>query len=432
VKQAWRFVLILGTLALPWRAPAPAAAEPALVLDRVIVLQRHGIRPPTKSAADLAPYATQSWPDWPVPPGHLTPHGANAIALLGQSLRQTYAHAGLFPAQGCPAGGSVFLWSDSADQRTRASGDALAGGLFPGCGLTARHLADGATDPLFHPGEAGLCPLDPRRAQEAIGQRIAADPDRFGPAAYAQARTRLRDILVPAPASCGTVPDRRCVLATGTDTVATTPRGAKLDGPLAVGASMSENLLLEYAEGMPLADVGWGRADAATLAEILPLHDLFADLTRRTPLIAAHNGALLARQILAVAEGNTPAGFDHAAPIPATARFVTLLGHDTNLSNLAGILNISWTLPGQPDQTAPDTALAVEIWRDPQDNARYVRLVVHYQTLAQLRTLAPFDADHPAPHVEVPIPGCGPSGSALCPLPRFHAIVTNALPRDCP
>ena len=38
------------------------------------------------------------------------------------------------------------------------------------------------------------------------------------------------------------------------------PAGPKGQGPMFVASSLAEDLLLEYAEGMPAADVGWGRA----------------------------------------------------------------------------------------------------------------------------------------------------------------------------
>ena len=40
------------------------------------------------------------------------------------------------------------------------------------------------------------------------------------------------------------------------------------------------------------------------------------------------------------------------------ARFLLLAGHDTNLSNLSGMIGLSWKLAGyQPDDTPPGGAL---------------------------------------------------------------------------
>src|SRR5271170_1023042 len=62
-----------------------------------IVLSRHGIRAPVHALTD---YARSAWPDlqsaWHVrEAGDLTPHGAQAIALLGAYYRAHYVSLGL-------------------------------------------------------------------------------------------------------------------------------------------------------------------------------------------------------------------------------------------------------------------------------------------------------------------------------------------------
>ncbi|MGC6744132.1 hypothetical protein ACP0HM_01685 [Escherichia coli] len=37
--------------------------------------------------------------------------------------------------------------------------------------------------------------------------------------------------------------------------------------------------------------------------------------------------------------------------LPTSVLFIA--GHDTNLANLGGALELNWTLPGQPDNTPP-------------------------------------------------------------------------------
>ena len=43
-------------------------------------------------------------------------------------------------------------------------------------------------------------------------------------------------------------------------------------------------------------------------------------------------------------------------------KLLALSGHDTNLVLMAGVFGLNWTLPGEPDGTAPSTALAFELW----------------------------------------------------------------------
>jgi 4-phytase/acid phosphatase len=68
---------------------------------------------------------------------------------------------------------------------------------------------------------------------------------------------------------------------------------------------------------------------------------------------------------------------------------MVFVGHDTNLSNMAGLFGLDWALPGEPDPTGPSVTLALELWRNPVSGERRVRPVVYYQTLDSLRSLKP-------------------------------------------
>lgn len=368
-------------------ALAAPAAQAAPVLQKVVILQRHGIRSPTKAPQDLAPYAQQPWPAWPVNPGELTDRGAAALARMGDGLRRHYAAL----LGDC---GRIFVWADNADQRTRQSGNIMAAALAPGCKLTAQ-WASGADDPLFHGNRT--CPADGDAARVAVAARldgvIAARRK-----AYEAARRKLADILGHSD--------------TGNNTVS---KGGRLDGILGDASSLTENLYLEYAQAMP--QPGWSRMHRADLDTIMPLHEMASDLTRRTPLLAAHNGTQLAEQILASSN-------DSQGPIavPATARLILLAGHDTNIANIAALLGIDWALPGQPDATAPDTALAFEIWAD--KGRKFVRLRVFYQTLDQLRDLS---LVKDPPHVDLKLAGC----NLACPIDQVSTRLRAAMAQEC-
>ncbi len=386
MRVSAKLLLLLLLLLL---APCAPAATASPVLDKVIILQRHGVRAPTKAPADLAPSARDPWVSWPVAPGELTDHGANALARMGEALHHHYAR--ILPNGDCSR---VFVWADNADQRTRQSGWVMAKALSPGCDASA-HWADGEDDALFH-GEK-TCPADPRAAQEAVAARlpsvIAARQK-----AYDTARRKLADIL----GKDG-----------GADNIVR--KGGKLEGALGEASSLTENLYLEYAQGM--AHPGWGRMSRTDLEAIMPLHDMASNLTRRTPLLAAHNGSLLAQQIVALLTGKPG-----RVAVPTAARVILLAGHDTNLSNIAAMLGASWTLPKQPDSTAPDTALAFEVWND--KGRVFVRLRVFYQTLDQLRDVSVL---RDPPHRDLALPGCGQD----CPLSKVASALDSAMAKEC-
>ena len=110
---------------------APAADYELL---SAVIVSRHGVRSPIAGTPSLASIAADPWPSWPVPPGHLTPRGAELARLLGVYYRDHYVARGLLPAQGCPQPGAVFAWAD-IDQRTRVTAQSLLDGMFPDCGL---------------------------------------------------------------------------------------------------------------------------------------------------------------------------------------------------------------------------------------------------------------------------------------------------------
>ena len=383
---------------------ARVAAEPApgSVLERVVILQRHGIRAPNLSPA-VAAYAVDPWPAWPVAAGELTPHGTAALKTLGAELRRTYAAAGLFAAEGCPAPGVILLHADNATARTRESAAALATGLAPACDLPVQTVVGPAPDPLFVGLDDAVCPFDPVAARAAMLDGIGGDLARPGPG-YSAAMAALAAVVSPGGCQAGA----RCLTA-GANTLSIRRGQVRLDGPLADGAALAESLALSYAEALPGA--GWGRLDAARLAALTPVHTIFANLLRRPSYVAAHAAAPLARAILAHLQ----------APAEMGEKLVVFTGHDVNVTNVAALFGVDWTLPGQPDETAPDTAMIFELWRGPDDQPR-VSLAVRYQTTEALRTAGA------SALLPLALPGCDGNG---CSLAALTTQIARKLPPDC-
>src|SRR5580698_6154199 len=124
-----------------------AHGENNLVIDKAVLLMRHGVRPPTHNPALDPAIAPDAWPVWAVPYGYLTPHGAQAFTLLGAYDREKLTAYKLLPKSGCPDGVTVYT---DVDERTVKTGEAFVVGLAPGCDIAVNH-AVGHTDPLFSP-----------------------------------------------------------------------------------------------------------------------------------------------------------------------------------------------------------------------------------------------------------------------------------------
>jgi 4-phytase / acid phosphatase len=406
-------------LAILLAVPASAGAEPRL--DRVVLVSRHGVRAPTASPAALDKMTGRPWPAFPAEPGELTRHGAEALSRMGAYLRTVYARAELLPETGCPPPNAVQVWADGAASRTLRSGQILADAFAPDCGLVARHGPVGALDPVFDSGR--VCPLDPAEALAALQRRTAggaAVTDRPADKAIAA----LKGIL--GPKACAAV---AAACLDGPSTLVSGPDGPRIAGPLALAAPVSENLLLAYAEGLPADQVAWSAGAPGTLAVLAAAHRRAADLLHRTPEIAVFRAATLLRMLADFLAGEAPRGLG-VPPIGSRARLLVLAGHDTTLSNLAGALGLGWSLPGQPDPTAPGATLAFEVWRNPETGARTVRVRIYAQTLDQLRAarvLGPLD-----PPVSLPLAiGICQARDGACGLETFAANVRAALPPAC-
>lgn len=370
-----------------------------------MVVFRHGVRAPLQGEAAAAHYADEAWPQWSTPASLVTPHGRKAVQLSGEYLRQWLMQQALLPRNGCPAPGSLTVWANT-DQRTIDSGALLADALAPGCNVQAGHRAVGSNDPLFRPIEAGAVPFDANAAVAAI-QRETGGPAALlqGHAAELQA---LQQILgcTKTPCDFARMPSTLKPSADG--------RGLALGGPIDLTSGTGEVLLLQYAEGMPLSQVGWGRATPKRLAQVSRLHALLFDIYARPHYMASRSGAPLARDVLQ--------RFGDAGA-PKVSVFV---GSDTHIAALSSLLGVHFHLPGYgADDPPPGGALVLGLWRTP-DGQRSVRAQYLAQSLDQLRTLAALDLDHPPLQQTLALGVCAGEQRMACPLPAF----TQALERQ--
>jgi 4-phytase/acid phosphatase len=391
------------------------------VLKYVVIVSRHGVRSPTGKTDLLNAYSAKPWPAWSVPPGYLTAHGAKLMTLMGAYDRKLFAQEGLLGAAGCTDAERVSIVADS-DQRTRETGKALAEGMFPGCSVAVRALTEGTPDPLFHSLEAGIGHPDKALATAAVSGRIGGNPAALAEAYRPQLDT-LEEVLLgckPGPACAGAQSSLFDIPSS-----ITPGKGdhlVDLRSPLGTAATMAENVLLEYTEGMDAAQVGWGRVDANNVRELIQLHSASVDVANHARYIARVQSSNLLRHILdsmeQAATGKAVAG----ALSKTDDRMLLLVGHDTNLENISGALGLSWIIDSRRDDTPPGGALIFELWKDTITGGYSVRTSYMAQTLDQMRNATPLSLQSSPERVPIFVPGCGQADGS-CRWMEFQSAV---------
>ena len=417
-------------LAVLGAGPLSACAED-LTLVKVVVLQRHGVRPPS-STKEITPLAADPWPTWDVPDGQLTGHGRRAIAELGKWEAQMLQARGLL-GERCPKPGDVFAWANSGYQRTIDTADTLLTVWFPGCGLKAGHLNTTDQDPLFMASRFEVGRLDQEQASNAVRERMGGDLERPGPR-HAMLLAELQSVVRCCAASVcqKTVQKESCTLADRPSALSPTADGRNVDwtGPMGEAATIAQVLLLEYANGFPPEQVGWGRAATAdAVVRLSELRKIKYEYQERLPYIARRGASNLLQQILLALEaGAGPAPVD-VDPALAAAKLVLFVGSDTQVAEIGGILEAHWQLRGYlDDETPPGGGLVFELLQDPATRAQFVRLVFVAQTLEQIRGASALGPSNTPNYVPVLVPGCeGARPDGACPVASFIKLARSKM-----
>lgn len=404
------FILLIGISLTGGACLAKIPAKDHLHLERVVMFYRHGIRAPLDGEA--AEYlADRPWPVWSTPASYLTTHGSAGMALLGAYDRLWLTGAGLLPATACPAPGQVDIWTNK-EERTIKSGEALAQGLAPGCSLTVGHLPPGQSDPLFDPLQARAVPYDPAAAVASFTATYGSTARLVAP--YGKAIHTLEDILgcrhAGATAPCD------LVSLPGTVTVNADGSGIDLQGRVPVTSGTAEVFILEYVEGLPLDQVGWGRATRKRLTEVSRLHALLFDVHTRSPYMAPRSGGPIGHRIL------------DAVTAPDAPALTLLVGHDDGIAAVASLLGVHFRIDTYGYDDPPiGGALGFEVLRDTRSGQRYVRVFYQAQTLDQLRNLTPLTLQAPPVVQVLRMKACNYKGQALCPFDQFAAFLQDRL-----
>ncbi len=382
-------LLAAAILAAPLSTAQAADPADGLKLSRVVMVMRHSVRPPTKAQATPQGTTTQPWSSWTTPYGDLTPHGAQGAKLMGTYYRTLFGARGLLPREGCAPAGDVVVWASSKSRAIKTA-ESFVEGLQPGCGLKVARPESEETDVIFHPSSI----IDGDIALKAsLRQKpgIAAETK-----ALAKEFAVLKRVLGVDNAKQGS----HLEAAKGDN--------ASLEGALGLASTAGQTVLLEYVEGKPMSEVGWGRASKADIQAMLRFHPVKFRYEVGPPYVAQRYAAPVAKEILAALGGEA-----------GTGKLTLLVGHDTNIAALRGFLDAHFQPADYPqDDPPPGGAMGFELLTNAQGKS-FVRAFYTAQSMDQLRELQPLTAANPPAYSYFAIPGC----TALCPLETFQKVV---------
>jgi len=418
------------TLALCCASFVAAQTTDDTQLKQVIVFGRHSVRSALAPNSLLNTYSAQPFPVFSVPPGYLTTHGATLETLLGGYYRLWLTQEGLLTGKDSADAPLVYVRANTLE-RTRASAQAFAAGLLPLASVNVNYVQQGS-DPLFDPVGAGVAELDSQMAVAAVAGRIGNDAQSLA-SAYASELALTRSVLFDYPlsqnATPATPPGKVDVTAIPFSVAAGQP-GASVDlGGLLTANFATDPFVFEYADGMPASDVGWGQLTSAGISQITRLTTLLFDLEYRTPYLDQVQSSNLAshvvRSMVQAATGNRMTG---SLGTPST-KVIVLIASDVNVTGLAGLFHLDWTLPGyQQNYCAPGGALVFELRQSQSTGEFIIRASYIAQTFDQLRNQTALTLTAPPASAPLFIPGCSVSNATFdCSLATFVQIAKNVI-----
>jgi 4-phytase/acid phosphatase len=442
-------MLVCLVLTLTISAPVPTLAQTitdaddGTTLKQIIIFGRHSVRAPLTDATELSPFAVDPFPDFKVSPGRLTPHGKQAEILLGSYYRKYLLHEGLLTGNDRTDAERSYFRSNSVE-RSYVTAHAFGTGLIPRSkvGVHSYPFDDTASvpDPVFDPIRAKVVEVDTDRAVREA--RALFNNGKALASAYSGEYSLIRSVLFDYPLGTQPPPDtpKHKVDLTSQAITLTANPPAKLytGGVINVGGLMSvinvaDPFIMQYADGLPLNKVAWGRLTPEQLSQQTRLVSLLFNIELLSPYLNKVQSSNAASHVLRAMEQIVTGEDIRGAFGNARSRTVVVISSDGYVAGLAGMLQLHWQLQGyQPDFCAPGGALVFELRQSKRTKEYLVRVFYTAQTLGQLRHLTPLTLKNPPATKQLLIPGGSKSATNLdVDFHTFQKLLRNAIGPKC-
>lgn len=400
-------------------------------LKQVIIFARHAVRSPVLPNRTLDAFSARPFPLFSSSGANITINGSQNETILGGYYRLWLAQQGLLTGNDPTDAAFVYARANNAPLIIDTA-RAFWTGMLPGASVNVNSYPPQENDPLFVPVSAGVARLDMPMAVASVMGRLGGNPQSLA-SANAPELALTRAILFDYPAGqtpTPATPDGK--LDVTTLPIAVTAGNATQPvnlGGLVTVIGAIDPFVMEYADGLPAAEVGWGQLTAASISQNTRLYNLVLDLEYRTPYLArvqsSNTASHIVRSLVQAATGNTMTG----ALANPTTKVIVLTAANTNVTGLAGLFHLDWSLPGYPPDTcSPGGALVFEL-RQSQSTGEYiVRTSYITQSMDQLRNRTPLTLAAPPAIAPLFVPGCSRGNATFdCPLEDFVGVARHAI-----
>jgi len=450
MMAAWKNKLYYCCIFLQLLSSAINPSWGEKVLDRVLIVSRHGVRSqflrPGTCSADI--YAPGKWfatpEEWGAQKdGYLTDHGYKAVQLMGGYQGQRYK-AALFKEHASDESDAAaksicqgsFVYTDDMQRDLKTAEAFFAGIVAPGGTCQVATMVEDM-DAIMDQGAKTLRPgcdlMDEAQVRGRIGDNLKEIPRLF--------RSRFEKLSETLgccdPEVCeGNSP---CSLADAP--FEWEPAWFNtFKGPLYCAKYYSEWFLLTYLNGMDNLNWGWGSLTPEDVMDLSIFVTENRDLEFDLIAAKAHGSTLLSHILLSLHQwvDRKPSTHDILAGLhhPPTTRLLYYGAHDTNLLYLRELLGLKWLSTGwQKGHTPPGGQITFELWTDTsvQGPGRHeVRLFFDVMSPQQIRSLDALDPqENPASRAPLTVPGCSKGEHLGCSWEDFLAVARSAIRRDC-
>jgi 4-phytase/acid phosphatase len=371
-------------------------ADDGTVLKQIIIFGRHSIRAPTSDTNKLNQSSADPFPIFVgVPTGYLTPNGRQAAGLMGAYFHDYLAHEGVLTGDTNTDLARSYFRANTIE-RSYITAAKFGAALIPGASIPVHTFAANTPDLVFDPLLYGVATVDPARALNEI-QGVFGRGTNLS-SAYSSELSLISKVLYPPGtqptngAAQGSVDPTVQPFTLTTNAPLPSPKppyytGGVIDmGGLNTAVSASDPFVMQYADGFPTNEVGWGRFTLGTLSQQTRLVTLQFAICMRQPYLARVQSSSAASHVLrSMLQATGGVALDGAFGTPES-RVLVIISSDAYVAGLAGLLDVHWLLPGyQPDFCAPGGALVFELRQVKATGQYLVRVFYTAQTFDQLR-----------------------------------------------